>query len=443
MSGFFTRAGNITDGAFRSARRWTVQKLRPTLDQNKTISKFSSNFSGILTNQTKAAIDNLSNPEINPLSQDHLGAFKKLGKVLNRGLIDGRNYTEAVKEEDFKQPKLTKRYFRKIATLARDLIQTDDVQPILKHSDEGCFFQLTTKFDRQLLDQDIAALNRRPTRKYGIIYYNLKAETNGHRNGGAYRGAPIQDNLDRTGRPAPAQGIVPVQIADNVTMDMVSIPVPSEEAVSQRPDLGYLSRIKKLFRMGKYEVINKEFKVALKDGLYSESHKDCWSDEGWQMKESEGWAEPKHWNNSRFNGDKHPVVGVSYYEAEAFCNWLSKKTGRKFRLASEAEWEYVARGVDGKKYPWGEDFDAAKCTSSAGAEKPNGTKPVDTHEDVESPFGVKDLAGNVWEWLLDHFIRGGAWYNNEPDNLRSACRGGDEPVIRYDGYGFRLVEDLN
>ena len=110
---------------------------------------------------------------------------------------------------------------------------------------------------------------------------------------------------------------------------------------------------------------------------------------GWQLA-AIGQAPPAGREN-------HPVVGVSWDDAVAYCRWLSTRTGRRYRLPSEAEWERAARGVDGRLYPWGNDFDAQRCnaaasgrgqTSAVGEFSPQG----------DTPEGVADLAGNVWEW---------------------------------------------
>ncbi|MBK8049172.1 MAG: SUMF1/EgtB/PvdO family nonheme iron enzyme [Anaerolineales bacterium] len=93
----------------------------------------------------------------------------------------------------------------------------------------------------------------------------------------------------------------------------------------------------------------------------------------------------------------HPVTGVTWDEANAYCRWLSEMTGRRYRLPTEAEWEKAARGDDGRRYPWGEAFDPANCNAApagrgavapAGSYSPRG----------DSPFGCVDMAGNVWEW---------------------------------------------
>jgi len=98
---------------------------------------------------------------------------------------------------------------------------------------------------------------------------------------------------------------------------------------------------------------------------------------------------PPHWLD-------HPVVDLNWYEAQTLCHWLSEQTGQLFRLPTEAEWEKAARGTDACAFPWGETFDLARCNVK---ERGLGnTTPVDQHSEGASPYGVLDMAGNVWEW---------------------------------------------
>ncbi len=116
-----------------------------------------------------------------------------------------------------------------------------------------------------------------------------------------------------------------------------------------------------------------------------------------------GHRQPEHWkgtsrkggNPPRGKGD-HPVVNVSWHDAVAYCRWLAEVTGRPYRLPSEAEWEKSARGSDGRIYPWGNRWDAKLCNSEEGG-KGNIT-PVGTYPQGASPYGLLDMAGNVWEW---------------------------------------------
>jgi formylglycine-generating enzyme required for sulfatase activity len=189
------------------------------------------------------------------------------------------------------------------------------------------------------------------------------------------------------------------------------------------------------FGLGEYETTNEQF------GVY--------------MGQT-GVAAPSYWEDSRFGESqpKNPVVGVNYYEANVFANWLG------MRLPTEAEGEYAARGPEGLEYPWGNKWNASNATFF----NTNGTQPVDAHGRAPSPFGAKDLSGNVWEWRADWYgnrynpedlvnpqgpkngtaraLRGGSWFNGFSDDLRSANRFFFNPVDRNGCVGFRVAEDL-
>lgn len=154
---------------------------------------------------------------------------------------------------------------------------------------------------------------------------------------------------------------------------------------------------------------------------------------------------------------QHPVVDVTWDDAVAFCRWLRELTGAGYRLPSEAEWERVARGLDGRAFPWGDTFDPALAnTREAGL---FATTPVGEFSDGASADGVYDMAGNVWEWTasLDagypyraddgregaaapgrRILRGGC-YANPHGYARCACRFRLLPGVRNEFTGFRLA----
>lgn len=101
----------------------------------------------------------------------------------------------------------------------------------------------------------------------------------------------------------------------------------------------------------------------------------------------------------RYKGgdEDHPAIYVSWLDAVVFCRWLTRRSGNTIRLPTEAEWEKAVRGTDGRIYPWGDSFDKTKLNSGEGG--PGSTTPVDHYlPDGDSPYGVADMAGNVWEW---------------------------------------------
>jgi len=170
-------------------------------------------------------------------------------------------------------------------------------------------------------------------------------------------------------------------------------------------------------------------------------------------------------------GDRHPVVHVSSLEAIKFCQWLSARTRKKYRLPTEAEWEYAARGTDGRKYPWGNyegrgdlaNF-ADRNTNFAWSDRdiddgyPE-TSPVGAFPFGASAFGMEDMAGNVWELCLDYYepyrsapkvnprgpttgnrrvYRGGSW-KSRFNSLRVTVRGSNVPTFSCNDLGFRVV----
>jgi serine/threonine protein kinase len=133
---------------------------------------------------------------------------------------------------------------------------------------------------------------------------------------------------------------------------------------------------------------------------------------------------PAHWKERSFPARKgmHPVVGVSYHDALAFCNWLG------CRLPTAQEWEKAARGADGRSYPWGEAWQDGQYCNNWGAMS-SGTTPVDRYPEGRSPYEVWDMAGNVWEWTsseyqspLMHEVCGGSWRSFSGFAMRATQR---------------------
>ncbi len=162
---------------------------------------------------------------------------------------------------------------------------------------------------------------------------------------------------------------------------------------------------------------------------------------------------------AKFNGARQPVVGVTWTQARDYCKSVEK------RLPTEAEWEKSARGVDGRKYPWGSQWDGSKVIwdKNSGGK----THPVDrTYNTHRSPYGAVDMAGNTWEWVADWYgknyyanapdrnpkgpasgsgrvWRGGSWYGGGTANFRAAARNNGRPVDRDFRISFRCAKASN
>lgn len=143
--------------------------------------------------------------------------------------------------------------------------------------------------------------------------------------------------------------------------------------------------------------------------------------------------------------DDHPVVMVSYADANAFASWASETTGLVFRLPGSDEWEKAMRGTDGRWFPWGNDYDAERLNSHDNG--PFDTVPVGSFESGKSPFGLLDGAGQVFEWTSQvagkgrHHVRGGSWDDSGCGVCRAAARHGRPDAIKHILVGFRLVAE--
>lgn len=141
----------------------------------------------------------------------------------------------------------------------------------------------------------------------------------------------------------------------------------------------------------------------------------------------------------------HPVVMVSISDAKAYAGWLSKKTGKTWRLPTEREWEKAARGVDGRMFPWGNDWRPEYLNSHD--KGPFDTLPVGGFIKGQSPFGLMDAAGQVFEWTSTpagkarHIVKGGSWDDSGCGICRPAARHSRPDAIKHILIGFRLVHE--
>jgi formylglycine-generating enzyme required for sulfatase activity len=236
------------------------------------------------------------------------------------------------------------------------------------------------------------------------------------------------------------------------------------------------------YQISKYETTHNQYAQFISDGGYSTS--SYWTTNGWNYKESQGWTEPAFWTD--FNGVNQPVVGVSWYEAVAFCNWLSSKEGLTqaydssgqatltasgYRLPTEVEWEYAAAKGDSEEseriYAYGDTWDCTEVVSGVSPCSATQTSDVGSKSPTgDTPQGLADMSGNVAEWCSDNWqpdgsvsadtdryyfwndqdsanfvCRGGSWYVTYEQLLRGSERNDDtpSPISRVHHNGFRVV----
>ena len=195
------------------------------------------------------------------------------------------------------------------------------------------------------------------------------------------------------------------------------------------------------FMMGKFPVTNKEYEIFV---------------------EETGAQQPPFWLEAMFSHPDKPVVGVSWHDAVCYCDWLTDRIGKPFRLPTEAEWERAARGgKEGEKYPWGDELPSEKIYPGYDVET-GGPERVGLNE--PNGFGLYDMSASVHEWCGDFYdsnyyqispeknplgpssglrkvSRGGSWRHHVKFS-RCAARSSLNPAFKYADYGFRVAMSL-
>lgn len=173
----------------------------------------------------------------------------------------------------------------------------------------------------------------------------------------------------------------PTPIPEQIFAAAGEVSVPGGEIVLGGLDGGRPLRrvIVDSFSIGETEVTNEQYRDFVKETDY---------------------APPQRWIDGEFppGTATEPATSVTWQDAIRYCEWLSKKIGAAVRLPTEAEWELAARGTDGRRYPWGEDWNDR---AAASAETGGRIRPVKSYQEGRSPVGAYDMAGNVWEWVAD------------------------------------------
>jgi formylglycine-generating enzyme required for sulfatase activity len=209
------------------------------------------------------------------------------------------------------------------------------------------------------------------------------------------------------------------------------------------------------FLIDQYPVTNGQFSWFIEDGGYQ--RQELWSLDGWQWKCQNNMEGPERFVKDYEQETMSPIVGVSWYEAQAYAHWAGKS------LPTEAQWEYAAAGKEKNIYPWGEKNPCLKLANFG--DNAQATVPVDSLPEGASSFGCHQMAGNVWEWCYDWYMedyyhqstainpigpsqgdekvcRGGSWTYSDVEVLRTYYRFYGSPSLRDRGYGFRCARIL-
>ncbi len=261
--------------------------------------------------------------------------------------------------------------------------------------------------------------------------------------------APVVEALAQTDTPRRLPDVdAPLTVKEVLPMlqwcDIPHGTVTVSSIVGADEDFGEMTVQLDNFVMSKYPVTNAQFAIfARAEDGYKNSRWWTFSEHAQRwFKLAKGVAE------ARFSGEQHPRENINWYEAMAFANWLGGLLKMKVTLPTVAQWQRAAQGDDDRYFPWGDEYNEEHCNTLETGLKM--TTPVNRYHQGVSPYGVYDLAGNVWEWTMntaaaaedgrDHrrAVAGGS-YVSPCDRAQTAFRYYLDPRVRYSSIGIRLV----
>jgi formylglycine-generating enzyme required for sulfatase activity len=200
------------------------------------------------------------------------------------------------------------------------------------------------------------------------------------------------------------------------------------------------------FRISKHPITNRQYAQFVEDTDHRSPDIDAATWQSYGLVHPFTRTDRHRWRGQAYPPERalHPVVLVSYNDAEAYAAWLSAKTGSLWRLPTEQEWVKAARGSDGRRFPWGNRFDRKQLNSHDAG--PFDTVPVGSHS-TPGPFGMMDSAGQVFEWISApptanrSWVKGGSWDDKGCGVCRPSARHSRPKALKHILIGFRLVKE--
>ncbi len=299
-----------------------------------------------------------------------------------------------------------------------------DVNHLWSHERLAAVYGMLSRLGITMLDEPLKSFVRPEAER--LLDKVKRSETN------HYRRAAIGDRLNQIGDPRLGIG---VDEADVPQIEWMAIP-PGRVSLEDNAGTQDIAP----FYIAKYPVTHRQYRAFLDTA-------DGYSNMRW-------WEYLEH---DQVHGEQyrplgnHPADNVSWYDAVAFCRWLTSRVGYEIRLPTEHEWQHAATGGDPKNvFPWGSEWDGYLANTNES--RLSRTTAVGMYPLGETAAGVKDMVGNVWEWCLNKYkkpddisisgedvrvLRGGSWFS-DPDSARASFRDCGDPDLREFNVGFRL-----